>query len=480
MHDLLIIGAGFGGLGMGHYAKQAGLDFVIVEKAATAGGTWRDNTYPGAACDVESHLYSLSFAPKHDWTRKFAEQPEIRAYLDELVPRLGLERHVRFGCEVVAAELDETARVWRVTLESGEVLSARMIVAALGQLNRPHVPELPGLASFGGPAFHSARWDHNCALDGKRVAVIGTGASAIQFVPPIVPRVKALDLYQRSPPWIVPKPDRVFGRAEQWAFEHLPLWARAYRASIYWKNETRAFPLTTARPLMAILDRQARRFLASAPLDDDKRRKSLPDYAIGCKRILISNDWYPAIGQSHVDLITDHISAVEPGAIITSDGRHHATDVIIFGTGFHTTEFLAPIRIVGRSGRVLADVWRDGAEAYKGISVSGFPNLFLLYGPNTNLAHNSILFMLESQLAYISDAMRLLARKPGALMDVRPEVQAAFNADVQRRLADSVWATGCSSWYLTASGKNTNNWPDYTVRYRWLTRRVTASDYDIS
>lgn len=476
--SIIIIGTGFGGLCMAIQLRKAGLTrFTLLEKAADVGGTWRDNTYPGAACDVQSHLYSFSFEPKHDWSRKFGLQSEILGYMQGCVKKYDLADNIRFNCEVASAEFDEAHNRWDIITTAGERLSADILVTATGQLNQPAWPDIPGLEQFQGKVFHSAQWDHDYSLKGKRVAVIGTGASAIQFVPEIVPKVRSLRLFQRSAAWVLPKPDRPFQAWEQTLFARLPIWDRIYRAMIYWKNETRALAFTKFYGLLKLFSWQAKRFARSEVQDPAKLHNLIPDYQIGCKRVLISNDWYRAVDQEHVHLITEGIDSIVSDGVLTADGGLHKADAIIFGTGFAASKFLSPMTIKGLGGRDLNDAWANGAEAYKGITVSGFPNLFMLYGPNTNLAHNSIVFMLESQVRYVLSCISHLKEKPGSAMNLRPEKQDQFCGKVHERLQDGVWASGCRSWYLDENGKNTINWPGFTFTYRKITQRANALDY---
>lgn len=476
---VIIIGAGFGGLCMAIQLRNAGIDtFTLLEKADGVGGTWRDNTYPGAACDVQSHLYSFSFEPKHDWSRKFGLQPEILGYMRHCVEKYSLARHIRFNKEVATAAFDETTNTWTATTTDGESLTADIVVSATGQLNQPAWPNVPGLGAFGGRMFHSARWDHDYNLNGKNVGVIGTGASAIQFVPEIVPQVTSLSLFQRSAAWVLPKPDRPFYRWEQTLFRKLPAWDRLYRYLIYWKNESRALAFTRFNNLLDIFAWQAKRFAKGQVRDPKKLRHLIPDYRIGCKRILISNDWYPAVDQPHVDLVTRGIERVVEDGVVTTDGTLHRLDALIVGTGFAASEFLSPMEITGRNDVSLNQAWAHGSEAYKGITVSGFPNLFMLYGPNTNLAHNSIVYMLESQVQYVLSCIRTLQAEPGVAMDVKPDRLRDFSATIQEKLQTSVWESGCHSWYLDKNGKNTVNWPGFTFSYRNATRRVNPDDYE--
>ncbi|ERS12056.1 4-hydroxyacetophenone monooxygenase [Marinobacter sp. EN3] len=476
--SVLIIGTGFGGIGMAIKLKQAGFtDLTLLEKAGGVGGTWRDNTYPGAACDVQSHLYSYSFEPKHDWSRKFGAQPEILEYMESCVHKYQLEPHIQFNQVVTSATFDDHGNQWHVLTETGDTFSADVLITATGQLNRPAMPNIPGLETFRGTCFHSAQWQHHTELHNKRVAVIGTGASAIQFVPEITPLVGQLDLYQRSAAWVLPKPDRPFHQFEQTLFKKLPLWDRLYRGLIYWKNESRALAFTRFSWILDLFAHQARKEARRWVTDPDKLHHLIPDYRIGCKRILISNDWYRAVNQPHVNLLTDGIARIDETGIVPETGEHRPADIIIFGTGFRASEFLSPIHIAGREGLALNDAWSNGSKAFKGISVSGFPNLFMLYGPNTNLAHNSILFMLESQYRYVLSALDALSRYPGAAMDVREDRQSRYCQVVQRGLEGSVWDAGCSSWYLDEHGRNTVNWPGFTFSYRFATRSVDTADY---
>ncbi len=477
--EVLIIGSGFAGLGMAIQLRQAGVEhFLVLEKAAAVGGTWRDNRYPGAACDVPSHLYSFSFELKPDWSRKFAPQSEIAAYLDHCVKKYRLDAHLRLNAQVVTAIFEEASGLWHVTLSSGESLSSRVLVSACGQLNRPTCPSLPGIERFQGVAFHSARWPHDLDLTGKRVAVIGTGASAIQFVPQIQPKVAQLSLFQRSAAYVLAKPDRAYRPWELAALRRWPWLLRIDRTLKYLQHEARALAFVSWPGLMRVFAWRFRRHLARAMPDAEKRTLLQPDYPMGCKRILISNDYYPALAQANVQIVAAGIREVRERSILAADGREFSCDVLIYGTGFASTEFLAPMRISGLAGAQLSRHWQGGAEAYKGIGVSGFPNLFILYGPNTNLGHNSIIYMLESQFRYVLGCMRILQRQGLRYLDVKPGAQRRFNQRLQASMQQTIWDQGCSSWYKTASGKHTNNWPGYTFTYRLLTRAPELKDYE--
>lgn len=477
---IAIIGAGFGGLGLGARLRQAGIEsFTIHEKADAIGGTWRDNTYPGAACDVPSHLYSLSFAPKADWTRKFPQQAEILAYLEEVADDFDLRRHLRFGSEVAAATFDEEAGVWRLELADGSVDEVDVVVSATGQLNRPHIPDLAGLDSFAGTAFHSARWEHDHDLSGRHVAVVGIGASAIQFVPEIAQQASSVTLFQRSVNYVAPKPDGEFGARAKALFRLVPPVRWAYRASIWARFDARWLLFRsesrTGRLVQSKFD-DGLRLLAEGPL---AAPAIVPDYPVGCKRLLISNDWYPTLVRPNVRVVTEPIDRVDPYGIVIG-GVHHEADVIVFGTGFQATGFLAPMRVTGRNGVDLHEHWVDGAEAHLGMTVAGFPNLFLLYGPNTNLGHNSIVFMLERQIGYVLTCIRTLVEDHLAWLDVRPDAQERSNHRLVRELDRTVWAASCHSWYKTASGRITNNWSGPSARYWLRTARPRMADFDRS
>jgi len=478
MPRIAVIGAGFGGLCMGIRLRQAGIDsFTILEKADRLGGTWRDNTYPGAACDSPAFAYCYSFEQKTDWSRKWSPQPEILGYMEHCARKYGLLPHIRFGTEIAGARFDPAAGVWRLRTAAGDTIEAEVVVSAVGQLNRPYTPALPGLEQFRGIALHSARWRHDVDLAGKRVAVIGNAASAIQFIPQIAPQVKRLLVFQRSANWMIPKNDRVYGEDEKRRFARFPLLARLYRWWLWLTYESR-FPVFRQEPLMSrALARVAERSMREQVADPALQRALLPDYPIGGKRILISDDYYQALCRENVEVVTAPIERLTEGGIVTADGRTTPVDVVIFATGFETTSFLVPMRIEGLQGRVLEEVWKGGAEAYLGVAVAGFPSFFMLYGPNTNLGHNSIIFMLECQVSYVMSCLRALRERDLAWLDVRPEAMREYNARLQAVLARSVWARTERSWYKRADGRITNNWCGTTVAYWWRTRRLVLAHY---
>jgi cation diffusion facilitator CzcD-associated flavoprotein CzcO/acetyl esterase/lipase len=478
--SVAIIGAGFGGIGLGMTLKRAGIDsFTIFEKADGIGGVWRDNTYPGAACDVPSHLYSFSFEPNPDWTRVYSPQPEILDYLERCVEKYGMAPNLRLGTEVIQAQIDGRSGRWRIETNGGETLEADVLVSACGQLSRPALSRIEGAERFEGPIFHTARWDHEVELEGKHVAVIGTGASTIQVVPAIAPRVGHLDVYQRSAPYVMPKKDRPYSPWERRLFRRFPpaRWARRFWQWLAFEIFVSAF--NQFRPVARLGIRIHKRHLDEQVSDPALKEVLRPDHVLGCKRVLISGDYYETLERPNVELVTGGVRELTKRGVIAEDGVERQADVIVLSTGFESTRFLAPMEIRGREGVELNEAWREGANAYLGMTVAGFPNLFIMYGPNTNLGSGSIIFQLESQMNYILDAVRKFQRRGGRL-SVRPEVQASFDREIQKRLSTSVWQTGCSNWYLDEDGRNTNNWPGFTLEYRRRTRRLDLEDYEKS
>jgi cation diffusion facilitator CzcD-associated flavoprotein CzcO len=474
--EVIVVGSGFSGLAMAVMLRDAGIDdFVVLEKAGTVGGTWRENTYPGAACDIPSHLYSFSFAPNPGWTRAYSPQGEILAYLERVADETGVRAKIRFHAEVTEARWDAAGGRWDVVCGDGTRLRARSLVLGNGALHVPAYPDIPGLDRFAGPCFHSARWDHAVDLTGKRVAVVGTGASAVQFVPEIAPKVARLVLFQRTPAWIVPKADRPIGARTRRLLRRLPALQWLIRAGLYWQHEVRAFAFTRAR-VMRLLEPLARRFLAQSVADPALRAALTPNYRMGCKRILPSNEFYPAVQRSNVELVTEPIAEVTETGVRTRDGRLREVDAILLGTGFRVSEYLSKIRVFGADGRELNDLWRGVPATYLGITVAGFPNLFLLMGPNTGLGHNSMIFMIEAQARYAVQGIRALRERGLRSLDVRPDVQDAFFRELQRRVVGTVWSSGCASWYAPG-GHNAAIWPGYTVDYWRRTRRLDLDDY---
>ena len=476
--SVLIIGSGFAGLGMGIKLREAGMtDFTILERADDVGGTWRDNNYPGCACDVQSHLYSFSFEPNPNWTRQFARQPEIRSYLRHCAEKYALMPHIVFGADLLEARYDDARSLWTVTTRDGRTFSANILVSGMGGLSNPAYPRIKGLERFAGKSFHSAQWDHDYDLRGRRVAVIGTGASAIQFVPQIAKQASHLDLYQRTPPWIMPKPDREITAAERRLFKSLPLAQKLLRTLIYWQLESRVLGFVINPKLMSLVQKTAEAHIRRQIKDPELRRKVTPDYTIGCKRVLISNDYYPALAQDNVDVITSGIREVRAHSIVDDQGVERPVDAIVYGTGFTAQEPMRRGTIFGRGGLDLLDAWKDGPEAYLGTTVAGFPNFFMIVGPNTGLGHSSMVYMIESQVAYVLDTLRTMKARKLATVDVKPDAQARFNAGIQRKLSKSVWTSGCKSWYVDANGKNNTLWPGFTFMFRRKTARFVAQDY---
>ena len=478
--NIAIIGAGFAGICMAIRLKQAGIDdFVIYERADDLGGTWRDNTYPGCACDVPSHLYSFSFELKHDWPRVYSSWQEIQGYLRACTEKYGIGPHIKYGEGVTAAHFDVDTGTWTLKTTSGESFSANVVANATGPLNKPFIPEIPGLDTFKGKTFHSSEWDHDYDLEGKTVASIGNGCSGIQYVPEIAQKLRRLDVFMRTPTWIVPRFDRAYMKIERWAFKWIPGWPRFYRYYIYWRNEYYGLGIIGRSPFFTkMLQGLAALNLKTRVKDPVLREILTPTFQIGCKRINISDDYYETLQRDNVELITDGIQAATENGLVTVDGNEHAVDAIIFGTGFVTTEYLQPMKIFGHGGKELTAEWQGGADSYLGISVAGFPNYFLLLGPNTGLGHNSVIFMIEAQVDYVMSAIEKLRAGAADALDVRIDVQRAFSDQVQARLKSTTWGSGCKSWYLSPDGRNYAIWPGFTMSYWFKTRRFEPDKYE--
>jgi cation diffusion facilitator CzcD-associated flavoprotein CzcO len=478
--EIVIVGAGFGGLGMAIALKRHGFDsLLILERGDDVGGTWRDNVYPGCACDIPSALYSFSFEPNPWWSRVYPPQAELWDYLRRCATKYGLLPHLRFRTELREARYDERAAIWRLSTSDGRSFSARVLICALGALSRPKVPTFSGIERFSGTALHSAQWNAGVGVGDRRVALIGTGASGVQIVPAIAPLVRQLYVFQRTPPWIVPRGDNAIPPWQRTLRRYVPGYARAARTRTYWLLELRALGFTLVPDLMRGPEKLALRHLAKQIPDRALRRRLTPSYRMGCKRVLLSDDYYPSLLRANVKLVTDSIAEFRERSIVDSRGVERDLDVAIFATGFRATEGLVPVRFFGRNGTELAQAWRDGMKAYLGLSVAGFPNLFTIVGPNTGLGHNSMVVMMEAQYRYVLGAMQLMRRHHIRAIDVLPEVQTRFNARLQDRMARTVWATGCSSWYQDAGGRNTALWPGFTFTYRQLTRRFRAERYEM-
>lgn len=480
---IVIIGAGFSGLCMAIALKRAGIDsFVLLEKASDLGGVWRENTYPGACCDMPALLYSYSFEPNPRWSRYNAPQREILSYIRHCAAKYGIERHIRYGTRVERARFDAASGSWLVHTDAGAApLRARALVVGNGTFHLPRLPEIPGRETFRGTAFHSAQWDHGCELAGKRVAVVGTAASALQFVPEIAPRVAQLQVYQRTPQWILPSPDRPTTARERAAFARFPWLMRLARALIYWRFEARVLAMKVEPRLMRYVERKAQAHLRATVADPALRRKLTPDYRMGCIRILFSDAYYPALARPNVELVTDPIAAITPRGVRTADGREREVDVIVYATGFRTTHNLTELHLAGPDGRELGPTFRQNAESYLGITVSGFPNLYLMRGPNTAVGFSSSIFMMEAQAHYILACVETLRATGARAMDVRPEAQAAFTRALHAEFRGSVWGSGCRSFHVDEqSGRNTYLWPGSSWDYWLRTRRVRLADFQLT
>ncbi len=477
-----IIGAGFGGLAMALRLQKEGREsFVIFERANEVGGTWRDNTYPGCACDVPSHLYSLAAEPNPDWSRAYSQQPEILNYLKNCVDRNNLKPKIRFNSEVVSAVFDKQNGFWKITDQHGESITARLVVSATGPLNRPNIPKIEGIENFKGLAFHSSAWPENLDLRNKNVAVIGTGASVIQIVPSIAPIIKNLTVFQRTAAWVTPRNDRAISGFEKALFKIFPPARKLYREAIYWFSELVGLSFLGNKTIRSIATKQAITHLESTIKDIELRKKLTPNYEIGCKRVLVSDDYYPAFNRPNVALETQGIKEITNTGIITENGEETPFDVIVFGTGFIASEILIDTKIIGLNDRDLIEEWKKFVpEAYLGISVSGFPNMKFLLGPNTGLGHNSVVHIMESQVNYIMDYLEKIEKiSPTAYFDVLPESQVSYNQDLQEKLKTTVWASGCSSWYQTSKGHNSSILPELSVTYRKKTKQVNLQDFQL-
>lgn len=476
---VLIIGSGFSGLGMGISLDRAGIgDYVIVEKAGELGGTWRDNTYPGCACDVPTHLYSYSFEPRTDWQKLFSDQPEIFDYLRDVADKYGLRGHIRFHQQIERGHWDDAQQRWHAFSTDGQEYVAQFIVSAVGGLHVPSIPEFPG--EFTGAAFHSAQWRHDIDLTGKRVAVIGTGASAIQFVPEIIDRVAELTVYQRTPPWVIPRANVEFSAGFQRALRRVPGLRFGLRNAIYWGAETVAYAMNWRPDLLRGIEQLAKRQIRQQIHDPMLRAKVMPDYRAGCKRILGSDTYYPALADPKTELVTERIDHFTAEGIVTADEVRRPADVIIYGTGFHVTDSMLNLAITGRAGVDLVERWqKEGVQAHRGITVADMPNVFFLVGPNTGLGHNSMVFMIEAQIHYVLQAILAVQAQGAVALAPRRVAQDRFNARLQRGLAHSVWNTGgCRSWYLDEHGVNRSLWSGFTWQYWRQTRRIDPLEYE--
>ncbi|MFD3654112.1 flavin-containing monooxygenase [Streptomyces sp. NPDC058620] len=477
-----VIGSGFGGLGAAVRLRREGTtDFVVLERAGSVGGTWRDNSYPGCACDVPSHLYSFSFAPNPEWPRTFSGQEHIRAYLEHVADTFGLRPHIRLDHEVTVMHWDNDELHWLIECANGATLTADAVVSATGPLSDPKMPDIPGLADFPGKVFHSARWDHDYDLTGKRVAMIGTGASAIQIVPAIQPKAARVTLFQRTPPWVMPRMDRAISAAEKWLHRALPITGTARRGLLWGIRELQVSAFTKHPNQLGMVERIAKANIARSIKDPALRAKLTPSYRIGCKRILLSSAYYPALAQPNVDVVASGLTEVRGSTVVASDGTETEVDAIIFGTGFHVTDMPIAERVVGAEGITLAEHWKGGMEALRGATAVGFPNWMTIIGPNTGLGNSSMILMIESQLNYMADYLRRLDVLGGrAALGARQSAVTAWNHRVQERMKRTVWNTGgCTSWYLDSEGRNTTVWPGTTAEFRRATRSVDLAEYEV-
>ena len=478
--QIVIVGAGFAGVGLAIRLQQAGIeDFTILDRAATIGGTWRDNTYPGCACDVPSQLYSYSFAPNPDWSRSYGQQPEILAYLRAVAAEHGVPERVRFGTELREARWDDEAGHWVLDTDRG-TLTARVLVSATGPFGTPIVPDIPGLDRFAGASFHSLHWDHSHALAGERVAVIGTGASAVQFIPRIQPEVERLLVFQRTPPWILPRFDRPTSAVERRLLQRLPALREGLRKALYWMFEGLGLVIFVDQRFARAYEGVGRWQLRRQVPDPALRARLTPNYRIGCKRAILSDDYLPSLTQPNVDVITDTIVEVREHGVVTADGTEHPVDTIVYGTGFEVPHDGAA-RVRGRDGRSVLDIYRERPQSYLGTCIAGYPNFFMFLGPFAAAGNQSALYMLEAQMAYIVDALRTMRARGVGRLEVREEVQDAFVSLAERRSVDTVWLTGgCRSYYQTPDGRNAGLWPDWSFRFGRRMRRFDADAYELS
>jgi cation diffusion facilitator CzcD-associated flavoprotein CzcO len=477
---VVIVGAGFSGLGLAIKLKQDGMhDFLVLERDEDVGGVWSANTYPGCTCDIPSHLYSFSFAPNPDWSQTYSPQPEIRAYLRRCADDFGIRPHLRTGVTMHDATWLEDEQRWSLQTSAGAV-TAQVLVTAMGPLTEPKLPDVPGLERFEGKLMHSARWDHGYELAGRRVASIGTGASAIQYVPRIAPEVAQLYVFQRTAPWVMPHGNRPIAGWERELYRRLPLLQRAVRGGVYASRELLVLGFAKQPRLMRLLERLARSHMHRQVSDPDLLAQVTPDYTIGCKRIVPSNHWYPTLARTNVELVPGGLSEVRERSVLDARGREREVDAIIMGTGYEVTDMPAAHHIRGRGGALLEDAWRGSPRAYLGCSVPEFPNLFMMLGPNTGLGHGSMVYMIEAQIEHVRRAIAALGRAGASAIEVRPRAHEAFNRDVDARLRGTVWDRGgCSSFYMDRNGRNATLWPDWTWRFRLAAERFDRDAYTL-
>ena len=478
--QVVIIGAGMSGLCMGVQLKQQGInDFVILERSDDVAGTWNYNTYPGCGCDVPSVFYSYSFYLNPNWSRVYSLHDEIKQYFRDCAVHFGLNDHIQFNTEVERADYDEERGSWTVTTKGGETIESRVLVSGLGQLNVPFTPDFDGAHTFAGDSFHSARWNHGVDLAGKKVAIIGNAASALQFIPHVAEAAEQVHVYQRSANYVVPRNDRAYTDSEKQRFARFPWLQRLHRLGVFLRGEIMYGAIANKKFFQWLLAKDAKKYLEEHITDPELRRKLTPDYAIGCKRILVSDNYYQAMARPNLNLVTKPIQSITPAGVQTEDGEVLEADVLIYGTGFQTTDLMAPVDFYGRDGLSLKDAWAEGAEAYRGVCTSEFPNLFMLYGPNTNLGSNSIIFMVEQQVNYIVKCITKLLTHQLKSMEVNKQVLRAYNEKMQGDMTKTVWVASCQSWYKNAAGKVVNNWPNSATNYYFHMREPEMSDFDL-
>jgi cation diffusion facilitator CzcD-associated flavoprotein CzcO len=476
--DALVLGTGFAGLCSAIKLKEAGMSFVVLEKDCGVGGVWRANTYPGAQCDVQSHLYSFSFEQYPYWSRSYGLQTEILSYLEMCVEKYDLLPYIHFNTSVMEVRWNESENIWEIKTNRGKVFQAKTFFLASGGLSQPLYPDIQGMNTFKGKLFHSAAWDHSVDLSEKKVGIIGSAASAIQIVPAIAPIVKRLSIFQRTASWVLPKADYPYSAMERWMFHILPPLQWASRELIYWKLEWRVMAFVHAPFLLELVQGMVKQYIQRTISDKVLAEKVTPNYTMGCKRVLLSNDYYPAIQRPNVDVITEGIQSIHENGIILKDGSSLDLDIIVLATGFHVTEGVVPFDIYGKNGKSLNEEWKDGMEAYLGTSIKGFPNLLMIVGPNTGLGHSSMVYMIEAQVDYAMKVMKYMKQEKVKSIEVKQEVQNLYNKEIQKKLDKSVWNTGgCSSWYKNKKGKNTSLWPGFTFEFRNRTSFFRQSDY---
>jgi cation diffusion facilitator CzcD-associated flavoprotein CzcO len=478
--SIAVVGAGFGGVGAAAMLRRAGYDDVVVfERGERVGGVWHHNTYPGAACDVPSHLYEFSFAPNPRWSRRYSPQAEIQSYLEDVARRYGVLERVRTGTEVRAAQWSEERGGWLIATSAGEY-EADVLITACGQLSVPSVPPIPGLERFQGPAFHTAQWRHDVDLAGNRVAVIGTGCSAIQVVPSIQPFVSHVDVFQRSPGWTIARMDFAYSERTKRLLERFPALQRLDRASIFAFHEFAAAAMTSKPWLRPVFRAMCRFQITRQIKDPELRRKVTPTDEIACKRVMVTDDWYTTLTKPNVSLVTERVAEVTEGGVRTADGVEHPADVLVLATGFKTHGFVAPMEITGPGGRTLSEQWAGVPRAYLGLSVPGFPNMFLIYGPNTNGGSGSVIYTIEAGVGHVIAALRELERARAHRIEVRREAADAFDGELRAALRGTVWHTGCTNWYVDENGNDPNQWPWLWSTYRRRTETIAPGAYSMS